>query len=223
MTRLIDELAPDDDDDATELTSSAVVDALRDHDRFLVMTHENPDGDALGSLLAMTLALRALGKDASCTSPATAPLPAEYAFMPLDELRRELPRRRRRACRSSRVDCANESRLGPDPEIARSEAPLVVDIDHHHDNTRFGDVNLIVARRVVDRRDAPRRLPRARRPAHAGDRRGALHRARHRHRPLPVREHDAEGAAPRRRARRGRRRRPPRLPGRLRDRRSSRS
>ena len=42
----------------------AVVDAIRSHDRFLVATHENPDGDALGSLLAMTLALHAAGKDA---------------------------------------------------------------------------------------------------------------------------------------------------------------
>ena len=41
----------------------AIADALRQHDRFLVVTHENPDGDALGSLLASTLALRQLGKD----------------------------------------------------------------------------------------------------------------------------------------------------------------
>jgi phosphoesterase RecJ-like protein len=41
------------------------------------------------------------------------------------------------------VDCANESRLGPDPEILH-QSRFTVDIDHHHDNTRFGDVNLIV-------------------------------------------------------------------------------
>ena len=39
----------------------AVVDALRAHDRFLVTTHENPDGDALGSLLSANLALEQLG------------------------------------------------------------------------------------------------------------------------------------------------------------------
>ena len=42
------------------------------------------------------------------------------------------------------VDCANESRLGPDPAILE-RAPLVIDVDHHHDNTRFGAVNLVVA------------------------------------------------------------------------------
>ena len=113
------------------------------------------------------------------------------------------------------VDCANESRLGPDPSCLQ-RAPLVVDIDHHHDNTRFGDVNLIVpdassTGEVL--RDVFAELGVA---ADARDRRGALHRARHRHGPLPVREHDAQGAAAGGRARRGRRGRPPRLPGRLR-------
>src|SRR4029077_3412074 len=41
------------------------------------------------------------------------------------------------------VDCAKEDRIGDDAAISR--APLVIDIDHHHDNTRFGDLNLIVA------------------------------------------------------------------------------
>src|SRR5579875_2513904 len=60
----------------------AIADALRRHDRFLVVTHENPDGDALGSLLAATLALRRLGKDAVMYLAGTTPLPREYAFMP---------------------------------------------------------------------------------------------------------------------------------------------
>ena len=52
----------------------AVVEALRSHDRFLVTTHENPDGDALGSLLAATLALQQLGKDAYMYLVPPAPL-----------------------------------------------------------------------------------------------------------------------------------------------------
>ena len=42
------------------------------------------------------------------------------------------------------LDCANVRRLGPDPALVEN-APLVVDIDHHHDNSRFGHMNLIVA------------------------------------------------------------------------------
>jgi bifunctional oligoribonuclease and PAP phosphatase NrnA len=121
---------------------AAVVEAIRAHDRFLVTTHENPDGDALGSLLATKLALEALGKDVRMYLAGTSPLPSEYSFMPLGDLLRELP-----ADMGERVlvavDCANESRLGPDPEVLQ-DAPIVLDIDHHHDNTRFGSINLIV-------------------------------------------------------------------------------
>jgi nanoRNase/pAp phosphatase (c-di-AMP/oligoRNAs hydrolase) len=57
----------------------AVVEALRRHDRFLVTTHENPDGDALGSLLAMKLALAQLGKDVVMCLADGAPLPRATA------------------------------------------------------------------------------------------------------------------------------------------------
>jgi phosphoesterase RecJ-like protein len=119
------------------------VEAIRSHDRFLVTTHENPDGDALGSILAMKLALEQLGKDPSLYLSGTIPLPSEYDFMDLGSVGRELP-----ADASERVilalDCANARRLGPDSAFVEA-APLVVDIDHHHDNSRFGHVNLIVA------------------------------------------------------------------------------
>jgi phosphoesterase RecJ-like protein len=121
---------------------SAVADAIRGHDRFLVTTHENPDGDALGSLLASKLALDQLGKDAVMYLGGEAPLPAEYGFMPLGDLRRRLPEDAGDRVLLA-VDCANESRLGPDPEVLVS-APLVVNVDHHHDNTRFGTINLVV-------------------------------------------------------------------------------
>jgi phosphoesterase RecJ-like protein len=121
----------------------ATVAALRDHEKFLVVTHENPDGDALGSLLATTLALRQLGKDAEMVLLGDAPLPREYHFMQLDGLLREPP-----ADAGERVvvavDCAKADRIGPDVTML-DLAPFVVDIDHHHDNTRFGDVNLIAA------------------------------------------------------------------------------
>src|ERR671922_195820 len=122
---------------------AAIVEALRSHDRFLVTTHENPDGDALGSLLAAKLALEQLGKDVVLYLSGTTPLPHEYGFMDLDSLRRTPP-----DDAADRVvlalDCANERRLGPDPAML-ARAPLVLDVDHHHDNSRFGDVNLIVS------------------------------------------------------------------------------
>ena len=119
-----------------------VADAIRSHDRFLLVTHENPDGDALGSILATKLALDQLGKDSVMYLYGDAPLPAEYSFMPLAELRRRLPDDWRERVLVA-VDCANESRIGPDREPLVG-APLVLDIDHHHDNSRFGRLNLIV-------------------------------------------------------------------------------
>ncbi len=120
----------------------AIAAALREHDRFLVVTHENPDGDALGSLLAATLALRQLGKDALMYLAGDTPLPHEYAFMPLGELLRDLPDDSGDRVLLA-VDCAKKERIGDAEALTR--APLVLDVDHHHDNTRFGDVNLIVA------------------------------------------------------------------------------
>ena len=122
---------------------SAVAEAIRGHDRFLVTTHENPDGDALGSLLASTLALAQLGKDAVMYLGGVAPLPGEYGFMNLDALVRRLPNDAGARVLLA-VDCANESRIGPDLEVLDS-APKVVNVDHHHDNSRFGGINLVVA------------------------------------------------------------------------------
>ena len=117
--------------------------AIRGHERFLLTTHENPDGDALGSLLAMKIALDQLGKDVAIFIYGDAPLPAEYAFMELDSVPRRPPEDAAERVLLA-VDCANEDRLGPDPEVLQS-ARLVINIDHHHDNTRFGDANLVDA------------------------------------------------------------------------------
>jgi bifunctional oligoribonuclease and PAP phosphatase NrnA len=120
----------------------AVVDAIHGHQRFLLTTHENPDGDALGSLLATKVAFDQLGKDSVMALYGDAPLPGEYRFMPLAELQRRWP-----DDVSERVlvalDCANESRIA-DPDIL-GRVPLSIDLDHHHDNSQFGDVNLVVA------------------------------------------------------------------------------
>src|SRR3954451_3035750 len=92
----------------------AVADAIACNDRFVVVTHENPDGDALGSLRGCALALRELGKDVELYLSGTAPPPAEYRFLDLGDVRRELP-----ADMEDRVlvavDCASERRIGPEP------------------------------------------------------------------------------------------------------------
>ena len=121
----------------------AVVAALRDNERFVVTSHDNPDGDALGSLLATHLALGALGKDSVMVLGGPSLLPEEYRFLELERrgLLRELP-----ADADARVlvavDCAQENRVVATELFDR--ATLTVNVDHHHDNTRFGDVDLVV-------------------------------------------------------------------------------
>jgi bifunctional oligoribonuclease and PAP phosphatase NrnA len=121
---------------------AAVVEAIRRHDRFLVTTHENPDGDALGSLRATKLALDQLGKNSVMFLHGETPLPREYAWMEFRELDRRVPLDAQQRVLLA-LDCANETRLGPDPEVLQ-QVPFVVNVDHHHDNSRFGDVDLIV-------------------------------------------------------------------------------
>ena len=123
----------------------AVVAALRRNERFVVTSHEAPDGDALGSLLGMGLALQQLGKDVVMFLGGPAPLPGEYRFLELENGHGLL--RTRPDDFAERVlvavDCASPGRVGAEPGVVDA-APFTVNIDHHHDNPRFGDVNLIV-------------------------------------------------------------------------------
>jgi phosphoesterase RecJ-like protein len=120
----------------------AVVDVLASGERFVVTSHENPDGDALGSLVAMHLALRELGKDSVMVMAGAAPLPAEYAFLDVEGrgLLREVPLDAAERILVA-VDCAQETRLTDDRLLV---AQVVVNVDHHHDNTHFGTANLVV-------------------------------------------------------------------------------
>jgi phosphoesterase RecJ-like protein len=106
-------------------------------------THESPDGDAIGSLLGAGLALEAAGRDVSLYLAGSTPMPHEYGFLPLERIDREPP-----ADLEQRelwaFDCGSARRIGPDPSLL--ERPLrIVNIDHHHDNTRFGALDLVDA------------------------------------------------------------------------------
>jgi phosphoesterase RecJ-like protein len=124
---------------ATEL--ERVVAELRDRERFILTAHEGPDGDALGSLLGMHHLLTQLGKDSLMFMAAKEfPLPIEYRFLPLEEVFHEPP-----ADMADRtvifLDCGNIDRMPVD--FLTEGGNFIINIDHHHDNTRFGDVNLV--------------------------------------------------------------------------------
>src|ERR1700744_1709511 len=118
-----------------------VLDELRSAQRPIVVTHENPDGDALGSLIAMQGILSAIGKDCEMfIDGRDLPLPQEYAFFPLQNLICEPPADFRDRTIVF-LDCGNLAR-NPAQEFG-APGVHIVNIDHHHDNTRFGTVNLV--------------------------------------------------------------------------------
>jgi phosphoesterase RecJ-like protein len=119
-----------------------VVVELRQAGKLLVTTHENPDGDALGSLLAFHEMMTALGKDSIMfMSAAEFPLPHEYQNLHLDGLQNEPPPDMDERL-AVFLDCGNIDRMPVD--FLQTEGRHIVNIDHHHDNTRFGTVNLVV-------------------------------------------------------------------------------
>src|SRR3954467_5819632 len=117
--------------EATDLLTSdidLVAEEIGGGDRFLLTTHENPDGDALGSLLATHRILEALGKDSVMFLAAKGfPLPAESRVLPLEEFFREPP-----ADIADRLvvflDCGNIDRTPVD--FLRNGQNKVINIDH---------------------------------------------------------------------------------------------
>jgi phosphoesterase RecJ-like protein len=115
---------------------------LRAADKLLLTTHENPDGDALGSLLAMHWILEQLGKDSLMfMSPDEFPLPWEYRHWTFDSRLVGAPPADVAERTIVFLDCGNIDRMPVD--FLQADGVHIVNIDHHHDNTRFGTVNLV--------------------------------------------------------------------------------
>lgn len=112
-----------------------VVRALRSARRVLLVNHEAPDGDCLGGSLALGLALDRLGMDVVVGS--TDGVPAIYRFLPSSE--RVVDRVEGTFDVAVAVECSDVSRAGRLAD-ALSSARLVVNLDHHLDNTGYGHV-----------------------------------------------------------------------------------
>jgi len=105
-----------------------------------VVSHVNPEGDAIGSVLAAVLALRGAGKRAGAFNADPAP-PGLQHLPGVAELRREVPRDRPYACYLV-LDTADLPRTGGLLD-GRPRDAVVLNVDHHPGNTRFGDVNWV--------------------------------------------------------------------------------
>lgn len=119
------------------LPFSQIGQVIRDHQRFVVMSHYRPDGDAIGSTLAMALCLKQLGKDVTAWNQD--PVPDRYAFLRGTDLIMQPPAVPQDFEVAIIVDTAVRDRVGTCDAALRS-AKICVNIDHHVSNPGFGDV-----------------------------------------------------------------------------------
>ena len=117
-----------------------IIQQLKNSRSVLIASHVNPDGDAIGSLLAMCLALDALNIKATLYNESD--IPAVYRFMP--EIKRIQNQISRVHAYETAIilDCSNLDRIGRATDIV-TQIPMVINIDHHSTNTRFGERRLI--------------------------------------------------------------------------------
>ena len=121
-------------------TRDLVLERISKDASFVVATHENPDGDALGSLIGMHGLLTALGKDSEMfIAPSDLPLPREYRCPALEHaIQAAPPDIEERTV--VMLDCGNIDR---NPAAVLQHGAHLLNIDHHHDNTLFGTLNLV--------------------------------------------------------------------------------
>jgi phosphoesterase RecJ-like protein len=115
--------------------------ALDRANQVLVITHVQPDGDAISSLLATGHALQQLDKQ--FTLVCDDGLPARYRFLPLSGLVRNSPVRVQEYDLIIALDAADESRMGRAYERLGRPRPEIINIDHHVTNMGYGKINLI--------------------------------------------------------------------------------
>ena len=112
---------------------------LKNSNHILITTHTNPDGDAIGSLIAMGLCLDVLNKKTTLYNES--PIPAVYRFLPaVNRVVRNI--KNENYDLAVILDCGNLKRIGMAVSAVR-QIPITVNIDHHITNTRFGHLQLI--------------------------------------------------------------------------------
>lgn len=127
----------------SEQELQAVRKAIDSHGSAVVLGHQHPDGDAIGSVLGLGLMLSRRGLKVSASWPEPFEIPEKYAFLPGTGMLKK-PADIESEGLVFALDCANADRL-EDMSARVMDAPDIVNIDHHPDNTMFGTVNIVDA------------------------------------------------------------------------------
>lgn len=114
---------------------------LRDHQSFVLISHVRPDGDAIGSQIALGFALMAAGKSVRLINEDG--LPDNLTFMAGSDKIEQPPAEPLDVEVAIALDTAAKPRLGDNALNAASKAKIWLNIDHHKSNPSYGDLNLI--------------------------------------------------------------------------------
>jgi len=115
---------------------------LREHQHFAILSHVRPDGDALGSQLALALSLEQLGKDVRVWNEDG--MLEKYSFLPRAELLTKPPATADHVDVAIALDTAIQNRLGT-ALAAVGSAKIWINIDHHRSNPGYGDLVIVDA------------------------------------------------------------------------------
>ena len=122
-------------------TTKKIQEAVDQAEQILLITHVDPDGDAIGSITAVSNALVQLGKQVTLACDNRSPSRFNYLAMS-DSIQQSLEEAQTYDLLIA-VDCGDEQRMGKVFAEMVGERPFLINIDHHITNTQFGDVNLV--------------------------------------------------------------------------------
>lgn len=119
------------------MTLDNILEEIKNAKSIVILTHESPDGDAIGSTLAMKLAIKTIGKDADAI---ITDFPRIFKFLPgAKEVKSEIEYKEYDLAIS--LDCADLKRLSGKELFENAKKTIV--IDHHGSNKMYGDINFV--------------------------------------------------------------------------------
>jgi len=118
-----------------------IAELLRSQNSFLVLTHYRPDGDAVGSQLALAILLKGLGKQVEAWNDDD--VPAKFRFLPQSNLITRPPAEPKDFDVVLAIDTSTWQRLGSAAQRI-GHKKYFINIDHHVSNEKFADINWIV-------------------------------------------------------------------------------
>jgi phosphoesterase RecJ-like protein len=122
-----------------------IVETLNDAEAIGLASHIDPDGDSVGSLLALSMALSRQGKRVYAAIPNPGSYPPQYRFLPGQNLLIDPQSYQQEVEVFVALDCSNPERLGKLRKTA-DMSHITINIDHHEDNLFYASLNFVEER-----------------------------------------------------------------------------